>query len=180
MGSGSRARCPLQGPQLEIDWRRWEMGSGSSTPRGMARWRPTAMDCHRSCAASDDKSKVLGESADYQGEKVILLLWSLLLLLLFIIILLFYHMRQLRDKPKNRAAQKDQWPLQVTIKSGQQHRRGQSMLGTADAKFKATWRDGIEKKMAKEARRRNSKIFKRKGRKIWTVPLEGGYKKKKF
>jgi hypothetical protein len=30
------------------------------------------------------------------------------------------------------------------------------------AKFKATWRDGIEKKMEKEARRRNSKIFKRK------------------
>ncbi len=74
MGSGSRARCPLQGPQLEGDWRRWEMGSGSSTPRGMARWRPMAMDCHRSCAASDEKSKVLGESADYQGEKVILLL----------------------------------------------------------------------------------------------------------
>ena len=70
----SRARCPLQGPQLEGDWRRWEMGSGSSTPRGMARWRPMAMDCHRSCAASDEKSKVLGESADYQGEKVILLL----------------------------------------------------------------------------------------------------------
>ena len=86
MGSGSRARCPLQGPQLEGDWRRWEMGSGSSTPRGMARWRPVAMDCHRSCAASDEKSKVLGESADYQGEKVILLLLSLLLLLLF-----YYH-----------------------------------------------------------------------------------------
>ena len=30
------------------------------------------------------------------------------------------------------------------------------------AKFKATWRDGNEKKMEKEARRRNSKIFKRK------------------
>jgi hypothetical protein len=34
--------------------------------------------------------------------------------------------------------------------------------------------------MEKEARRRNSKIFKRKGRKIWTVPLEGGYKKRNF
>jgi hypothetical protein len=36
----------------------------------------------------------------------------------------------------------------------------------SQARFNATWRDGIEKKMEKEARRRNSKIFKRKGRKI--------------
>jgi hypothetical protein len=33
----------------------------SSTPRGMARWRPMGMDYHGVNAATDDGSKVLGE-----------------------------------------------------------------------------------------------------------------------
>ena len=47
--------------------------NGSSSPRGMARWSPMAMDSHRSCAQrpmiKKEKSRVLEESADYQGKK---------------------------------------------------------------------------------------------------------------
>ena len=35
-----------------------------------------------------------------------------------------------------------------------------SMLVTTKAKFEATWRDGIEKRMEEGDRQRNSKIFK--------------------
>ena len=45
--------------------------NGSSSPRGMARWSPMMED--RSCAQrpmiKKEKSRVLGESADYQGKK---------------------------------------------------------------------------------------------------------------
>jgi len=45
------------------------------------------MDCHRSCAASDDKSRVLGESADYQGEKGHIII----IIIVIIIVLSFYY-----------------------------------------------------------------------------------------
>ncbi len=115
-GAASHRRTPLQEPKVEesnyILMRRGRCGfprkmpftgpsiggrlaemedresNGSSTPRGMARWRPMAMDCHRSlCAATDDKSGVLGESADYQGEKGHIII----IIVTIIIVLSFYY-----------------------------------------------------------------------------------------
>jgi hypothetical protein len=75
------------------------------------------------------------------------------------------HMRQLGDKPRIVLPRKTKsLPGMIKVQAAASSRAIDAR--DSQAKFKATWRDGIEKKMEKEARRRNSKIFKRKGRKI--------------